>query len=158
MNQTTVLDWLGIDVWRLRVPSPIPAATPPMAVPAGAHEVQPVARASPLIDVEPMPEPVADLPAAPVSVSESPATPSPAPSSRILTLCVPAGGATLPLFARIAQTVPRSVTVVNESTEITSSSLIRWQGQDWLLRDLRQDPGLKRRLWRALCIPASSAE
>lgn len=157
MNQATVLDWLGIDVWRLRVPSPIPAATPPMAVPAGAHKPLPAARAAPLIDVEPLSE-FEDLIVAPVSVSESPAAPSPASSSRILTLCVPAGGATLPLFARIVQTVPRSVTVVNESTEITSSPLIRWQGQDWLLHDLRQDPGLKRRLWRAMCLPVSSVE
>lgn len=146
MNQAAVLDWLGIDVWRLRVPAPIPAATPPVAVPV--DEVQPVARAAPLIDVEPMPEPMPEPSAAPSSV----------PSSLILTLCVPAGGATLPLFTRIARTVPRSVTVVTESTEIGGNPLILWQGRDWRLNDLRQDPALKRRLWRALCLPASSAE
>jgi hypothetical protein len=165
MNQTTVLDWLGIDVWRLREPRPVPSVPqslrseslePSVVLPPETVRLD---TTNDRVDSQPLPEPVPGSAAAILSESVSPARlVDRASISSTLTICVPSGTATYPLFARIAQTVPRSVTVVTESTEVAGSILIRWQGRDWLLHDLRQDPGLKRRLWRALCIPASSAE
>lgn len=159
MNQAAVLDWLGIDVWRLRVPSPVPTASPP-AIATSAVEtiVPPSAQRDRPADAEPAHLPVSGPGPLPLAVSVSPVSPANTVPPLTLMLCVPSGAAKPALLTRIAQSAPRSVTVCSESMDTIDESMIHWQGRDWLLRDLRQDPGLKRRLWRALCLPASSAE
>ncbi len=163
MNQASVLDWLGIDVWQLREPRSVPqplqsesvesTTTSPLLAP------QPEVARPDTTDTQPLLESVPDAAARSEPVPHPPTHPSLAVTASFstLTICVPSGATTHLLFARIAQTVPRSVTVVTESTEITGSARIRWQGREWPLHDLQQDPGLKRRLWRTLCLPPSSA-
>lgn len=175
MSQASLLDWLGVDVWQLRVPPTVPPATPrpqETEVPASAAAARQQASAhgvsgpdvgrADTVDrrenIEPTPSPVSDPGTVLVSESEpSLARAKPVPSSRLIVV-VPGGGAPPALLARIVRVAPRAVTVCTESTGADDQPLIRWQGQDWLLRDLQRDSARKRRLWRALCLPQSSTD
>lgn len=171
MNQTSTLAWLGIDVWRPRIAPPRASADWLRLAPSSSAPIEGVPPVDRMPDAAPV-VPVADGGGAfqwgdprqstpPVAAAETGVrsgsalqTPSIEPAlAPILTLRVAAPDALPALFAHILNAVPHAVSVRRESTGSEGRPLLRWQGQDWLLSDLLRDPGMKRRLWRTLCVP-----
>lgn len=170
MNQATILEWLGIEVWRPRVTPPLFTAsvtsTGQSAASAGiAHEA--LGRTEQLSE-----ELVTDQSAAMVtphrSLDEEQAAVAGASESRenldsealarVVLLKIHDPDTPPMLFARIAQILPRDLLVRPVLADAADTPSLHWQGVDWRLSDLRQDSGLKRRLWRALCLPGQQVE
>lgn len=170
MNQATVLDWLGIEAWRPRVtPSLFTASvtsTGQSAAPAGnADEI--LGRTERMSEELVMDQSAAmvapyrsqdEEQAAVTGASESRENVDSEALARVVLLKIHDLDTPPMLFARIAQILPRDLSVRPVSADAADTPSLHWQGVDWRLSDLRQDSGLKRRLWRALCLPGQQVE
>ena len=156
MSRAEALAWLGIDEWFVRQPSHaahvMPLSSPVAAEVPSAHDSQQAALiGSPTHTV---PDPLA------ASASPAPIFPAAqvagSSSSALLNVVYCAAphasphAAQDPLWDAIHRCIPQARAVVQTAAEPGQAAQIQIGAKSWTLHSLRQNPQLKKQLWRVL--------